>query len=124
MTDERKAQHQLQLASEAFHRGDQRASLEAYTKAFLAAPPRWEHRYYSFAGACSLLEGEDVAEESTNVKSNDRDMVFLKVVAMATSIIHSMLHVTFSSGHLQGRPRVAFNSCSRGVYTRLVQVKC
>ena len=79
MTDERKAQHQLQLAGEDFHRGDQRASLEAYKKAFLAAPPRWQHRYYSFAGACSLLEGEDLAEESANVKSNDRDMVFLKV---------------------------------------------
>ena len=84
MTDERKAQHQLQLAEEAFHRGDQRASLKAYKMAFLAAPPWWKYRYYSFAGACSLLEGENLSEESAEIKSNERDMEFLKVVLIAS----------------------------------------
>ena len=84
MTDERKASHQLQLAGEAFQRGDQRASLEAYKKAFHAAPPRWLHRYYCFAGASSLLEGENLADDRANVKSNDRDMEFLKVVSISS----------------------------------------
>jgi hypothetical protein len=79
MSNEQKAQQQLQLAGQAFHRGDQRASLEAYKKAFLAAPPRWQYRYYSFAGASSLLEGEDTADKRANVKPNERDLVFLKV---------------------------------------------
>ena len=83
MTSEQRAQQQLQLAGQAFHRGDQRASLEAYKKAFLAAPARWQYRYYCFAGACSLLEGEDVRDERANVKPNDSDMTFLKVEPMA-----------------------------------------
>ena len=79
MSNEQKAQQQLQLAGEAFHRGDQRASLEAYKKAFLAAPLRWQYRYFAFAGASSLLEGEDGVDERANVIANERDLVFLKV---------------------------------------------
>ncbi len=79
MSNQRRAEQQLQLAGEAFQRGDQRASLEAYKKAFLAAPANWQYRYYSFAGACSLLKGEDVGDTRENVKPNASDMAFLKV---------------------------------------------
>jgi hypothetical protein len=53
--------------------------LEAYKKAFLAAPAHWQYRYYSFAGACSLLKGEDIADPLENVKPNAADIAFLKV---------------------------------------------
>ena len=79
MSNQRKAELQLQLAGDAFQRGDQRASLEAYKKAFLAAPAHWQYRYYSFAGACSLLKGEDIADPLANVKPNAADIAFLKV---------------------------------------------
>ena len=79
MANEQRAQRQLELAGQAFHRGDQRASLEAYKKAFLAAPARWQYRFFSLSGACSLLEGEDVRDERANVRPNDGDMAFLKV---------------------------------------------
>ncbi len=79
MSNQRRAEQQLQLAGEAFQRGDQRASLEAYKKAFLAAPANWQYRYYSFAGVCSLLKGEDVGDTRENVKPNASDIAFLKV---------------------------------------------
>ncbi len=75
----RRAEQELQLAGEAFRRGDQRASLEAYKKAFVEAPAHWQYRHYSFAGACSLLKGEDVRDTSSNVKPNAADIAFLKV---------------------------------------------
>ena len=79
MSNQRRAELQLQLAGNAFQRGDQRASLEAYKKAFLAAPAHWQYRHYSFAGACSLLKGEDIADPLENVKPNAADIAFLKV---------------------------------------------